>query len=161
MDISGEQQFELQCHYFDYNGRTFGEVTTFLYIPRFYEVKKIASLNIFPLQYHESKTEVMRNLIERGRRFTTLMESHHCNYKGLAYIQQAAGPFQFTVDGSCMDCSRSACQHGHSARRSQAETALVMMRHCICCLRSWCAGPLANVLMRELRALGSCFGRRA
>lgn len=98
----GEKQFELQCRYFDYNGKSFGEVTTFLYISRFYGVKKIASLDVFPLQYHESKTEVTRNLVERGRKFTTLMGTHHCNYKGLAYIQQAAGPFQFTVEGRIM-----------------------------------------------------------
>lgn len=97
-----EKQFELQCRYFGYNGKSFGEVTTFFYIPRFNGVKSIASLNIFPLQYHESKTEITRNLVEQGRRFTTLMGSHHCNYKGLAYIQQAAGPFQFTVEGRIM-----------------------------------------------------------
>lgn len=81
-----EKQFELQCHYFDYNNKSFNKVTTFLYISHFYEVKRITSLNIFSLQYHKSKTEITWNLIEWDCRFITLMRSHHCNYKDLMYI---------------------------------------------------------------------------
>ncbi len=59
-----------------------------------------------------------------------------------------------------MDRSRSASQHGYLARRSQAETALVVMRHFISCMRWWWAGLLANVSVRDRPALGSRHNRR-
>lgn len=90
---SKEKQFELQCCYFNYNDKSFSKVTTFLYILRFYNIKKIASLDVFSLQYHKLKTEITQNLVEQGQKFTTLMKTHHCNYKSLTYIQQTADSF--------------------------------------------------------------------
>jgi hypothetical protein len=49
----GERFFKLDCQYLDYDGKVFGEVETSLAVDEFRGVKKINTLNVFPLQYHE------------------------------------------------------------------------------------------------------------
>jgi hypothetical protein len=50
--------FELSCHYLTYDGKLFGEVTTTVRILEFHGIKKITSLEIYPLLYHATKEKI-------------------------------------------------------------------------------------------------------
>jgi hypothetical protein len=83
----GECFFKLDYQYFDYNGKVFGEVEISLDIPQFWGVKKINTLNVFPLKYHEQVEELRGTLVARGQKFISLMGKHHCYYKGYAFVK--------------------------------------------------------------------------
>jgi hypothetical protein len=84
----GECFFKLDCRYLDYDGKVFGEVKTSLAIAEFRGVKKINTLDVFPLQYHEQAEKLKDALTARGRKFISLIGIHHRNYKGIAFIKQ-------------------------------------------------------------------------
>ncbi|OCK73251.1 hypothetical protein K432DRAFT_313292, partial [Lepidopterella palustris CBS 459.81] len=98
----GEKYFELDCHYLDYDGNVFGEVTTTLAIPEFRSKRKIISLNVFPLEYHKTQADVRRDLIRNGRKFMSLQGINHCEYEGLAYFRTKDGPLKFSTKGRIM-----------------------------------------------------------
>lgn len=62
----GECFFKLDCRYLDYDGKVFGEIETSLAIAEFQGVKKINSLDIFPLQYHKQAEKLTDALIARS-----------------------------------------------------------------------------------------------
>lgn len=41
----------------------------------------------YPLKYHESPTKMTASLVERGRKFISLMGIVHCEFKGLAFYK--------------------------------------------------------------------------
>jgi hypothetical protein len=69
----GECFFKLDCRYFDYDGKVFGEVEIPLGIPQFRGVKKINTLDVFPLKYHEQVEELKDILVACGQKFISLM----------------------------------------------------------------------------------------
>ncbi|KAI9770678.1 MAG: hypothetical protein M1839_003062 [Geoglossum umbratile] len=83
----GECFFKLDCRYLDYDGKVFGEVETSLAVTEFRGVKKINTLHVFPLQYHEQAERLKDALAARGRKFISLIGIHHCNYKGIAFAK--------------------------------------------------------------------------
>ena len=97
-----ETTFNLNCQYLDFDGKVFGEVTTTLSIAEFQGVKKINTLDVFPLQYHEQKEEVKSTLCARGRRFISLRGMHHVNYKGNAFLRECGKPVKGYVEGRVM-----------------------------------------------------------
>ncbi|KAI9767831.1 MAG: hypothetical protein M1839_004332 [Geoglossum umbratile] len=84
----GECFFKLDCRYLDYNGKVFGEVETSLAVAEFWGAKKINTLDVFPLQYHEQAEKLRDALTTRGRKFISLIGIYHRNYKGIAFIKQ-------------------------------------------------------------------------
>ena len=86
--MSKEKYFHLSTYFIDYNGTKFGKVFQGLKIPEFTGVKRIQSLDAFPLIYHEKVAEVKLALINRGRRYVSLPAVHHCSYSGLAHVKR-------------------------------------------------------------------------
>ncbi|KAI9765879.1 MAG: hypothetical protein M1839_005295, partial [Geoglossum umbratile] len=84
----GECFFKLDCRYLDHNGKVFGEVETSLAVAEFRGAKKINTLDVFPLQYHEQAGKLKDALTARGRKFISLIGIYHRNYKGIAFIKQ-------------------------------------------------------------------------
>ncbi|KAI9766368.1 MAG: hypothetical protein M1840_006632 [Geoglossum simile] len=84
----GECFFKLDCRYLDYNRKIFGEVETSLAVAEFRGTKKVNTLDVFPLQYHEQAEKLKDALTARGRKFISLMGIYHRNYKGIAFIKQ-------------------------------------------------------------------------
>ena len=56
--IFNEKSFKLDCYYFSYNRKAFGEVKTTLFILEFCSTIKIISLNVFPLERYEKQAEI-------------------------------------------------------------------------------------------------------
>ncbi|KAI9769842.1 MAG: hypothetical protein M1840_003836 [Geoglossum simile] len=98
----GECFFKLDCRYFDYDGKVFGEVEIPLGIPQFRGVKKINTLNVFPLKYHEQVEELKDTLVARGQKFISLMGMHHRYYKGIAFVKRNDRRVKFYVESRIM-----------------------------------------------------------
>ncbi len=74
---NGVEYFHLECHYVDFDGKAFGETPIELAILKFRGIKRIDSLNTFPLEYHSNKDKVKAHLIQCGRKFISLIGVHH------------------------------------------------------------------------------------
>ena len=98
----GEVFFQLECRYLDYDGKLFGEVLTSLVIESFRGVKKINTLDVFPLQYHEQKEELKEVLLAYGWKFVSLMGKHHHRYNSFTFVKKDGKPFRFKIGGQIM-----------------------------------------------------------
>ncbi|KAG0129740.1 hypothetical protein HOY82DRAFT_487773 [Tuber indicum] len=94
--------FQLDCHYVEYDGKTYGEASAVLEIDEFRGARRIDSLGVFPLAYHEDEEDVRERLIERGRKFGSLKGMHYKYYKGLAFFKRKRGVVRVNVDGRIM-----------------------------------------------------------
>lgn len=73
-----------------------------LEIDEFRGARRIDSLGIFPLAYHEDEEQVRERLIERGRKFGSLKGMHYKFYKGLAFFKRKRGAVRLNVNGRIM-----------------------------------------------------------
>jgi hypothetical protein len=95
---SGAKFYSLKCRYHDYDGEIFGEASIKLKIPKFHGTKRINLLEAFPLRYHIDRNEVRADLVQRGRKFLSLMGSHHCHFHGTAFYMKKGMPVQMSVN---------------------------------------------------------------
>ncbi|KAI5840555.1 hypothetical protein DFP73DRAFT_482409 [Morchella snyderi] len=94
--------FQLDCHYIDYDGKTFGKANAVLEIEEFRGARRIDSLGVFPLAYHDEEEKIREKLIERGRKFLSLKGMHYKFYKGLAFFKRKKGVVRLNVHGRVM-----------------------------------------------------------
>lgn len=88
-DSLGGVYLAVYCNSVDYNGHVFG--TTYpvvLKIDIFPGSKKIAELEVFPLQFHPKREEVRQRLIERGQKRIHIQNRRLNNYKGHGLIEK-------------------------------------------------------------------------
>jgi hypothetical protein len=90
--------YSMQCRYLDFDGKIFGEVSTELPVVKFRGTQRIDTLSCFPLQFHPDESSMTADLVECGRRFVSLMGSHHRHCRGDAFFIQDDRPFQAFVD---------------------------------------------------------------
>ncbi|TPX21797.1 hypothetical protein DIZ76_015760 [Coccidioides immitis] len=107
INISQGICFEIECRSLDYDRRAFSEMTSILQIPKFQSAKKISDLPVFPLEYHNSKSKIEPELVERGRKFVKFMDITYCEYDSLAHFKTKKVPFKFQATG-CMMVDPSA-----------------------------------------------------
>ncbi|KAK5071431.1 hypothetical protein LTR70_010555 [Exophiala xenobiotica] len=98
----GVEYFELQCQYLDFDGKVFGTVTERLPVERFHGARPITALDIYPLYFHPTPNKIMQSLIERGRKFISLMGSHHRTYDGVAFRRVKDGLVRKSVQSKIM-----------------------------------------------------------
>jgi hypothetical protein len=77
--------YGMTCHYLDFDGDVFGEATVELAIPKFRGAVRIGSLKSFPLCYHPDQNAIKVDLISCGKKFVSLMGSHHRHCHGAAF----------------------------------------------------------------------------
>ncbi|KAK7747874.1 hypothetical protein SLS53_001125 [Cytospora paraplurivora] len=83
----------------DYSGKGFGRHREPIDIPEFIGVKKIDTLNAFPLNFHEDKEAIVEHLVRRGQIFESLAGHHYKAYDGTAITWDREGnevPIQIT-----------------------------------------------------------------
>ncbi|KAL8396315.1 hypothetical protein RB594_004692 [Gaeumannomyces avenae] len=82
-------RLRLEC--IDYSGKEFGRSREVVDVPEFIGLRKITSLNAFPLSFHEAKEEVTELLVGRGKLFEDL--AGHCfkSYDGTAITWDREG----------------------------------------------------------------------
>jgi hypothetical protein len=98
----GERFFKLDCRYLNYDGKVFGEIETTLTVAEFRGVRKINTLDVFPLQYHEQVEKLKDTLTTRGRKFVTLIGIHHRRYEGIAFVKRKEKYDKVYVKGRVM-----------------------------------------------------------
>lgn len=76
--------FELTCSLVDFDGNRLGVRTLVPRIKTFAQTKRIVDLPIFPLEYHSQRHQIWAKLIERGRRFESLVGVQYCHHDGMA-----------------------------------------------------------------------------
>ena len=101
-EFRGEKDFQLECRYLDYNGKTFGEASESFTIDEFRGVKKINSLNVFPLDYHPQQSELESWLKDQGATFISLKGVQHRQYEGDAFLIRKGQPDVVKVSGRIM-----------------------------------------------------------
>ena len=80
---------EITCSAVDYDGTYFGMTyPTTVRIPEFPGSKKIAELDVFPLQFHPKREEIRQTLIERGQKRIHIQNRRLNNYKGHGLIEK-------------------------------------------------------------------------
>lgn len=95
---NGVPYFHAECAYLDYNGQTFGEVSTALGIRAFQGAKQIDGLEAFPLEFHRQQDEMKKYFIRCGRQFTSLIGQHHAQYRGNAFYMENGDYVEVPVD---------------------------------------------------------------
>jgi hypothetical protein len=96
---SGNEYFHIEGRYLDFDGQQFGEATTALGIYRFRGVKRINSLDAFPLEYHEETDTEKKNLEANGRKFVKFKNIHHRYYEGNAFCWEKGEIDKISVHG--------------------------------------------------------------
>ncbi len=99
---SGLKYCNMECRYLDFDGEVLGEVSIELHIPKFRGTKRINTLEAFPLQYHSNQSDVRTDLIKCGRKFISLMGSHHRHCRGKAFYIHEGYRVEFSVDSRIM-----------------------------------------------------------
>ena len=80
---------EITCSFVDYNGKTFGIADTVTQkIPEFPGSRKIAELNVFPLQFHPTRDRIRQDLIQRGQKRIGIKDRRFNNYHGHGLIER-------------------------------------------------------------------------
>ena len=100
--ITGTKYYSLGCRYLDFNGEVFGEVSIELKIMKFRGTKRINTLEAFPLQYHRSSNSIKADLVQCGRKFVSLIGSHHRQYYGSAFYMKKDEAIQVPVNSRIM-----------------------------------------------------------
>ncbi|KAJ0314578.1 hypothetical protein Brms1b_006733 [Colletotrichum noveboracense] len=72
---------ELWLNYVNCSGDDFGVAVQSEYIPRFRGTRPINSLRLYPAKYHDEFDGVQKRLIERGRKFASLVGKHYKAYR--------------------------------------------------------------------------------
>jgi hypothetical protein len=94
--------FHIRCHYLDSDGKVFGEVSTALGIEKFRGTRRINSLGVFPLLYHQKEKETRAYLDKCGQKFLSLISVHHCQYQGMAFYMKKNCPVKLFVNSWIM-----------------------------------------------------------
>jgi hypothetical protein len=96
------QWYTVEGRYLEYDGKTFGMGTTHSEISSFQGVRKIASLDCYPLQYHKESEKLKAQLIERGKHFVSLQGMNYRHHKGMAYAKRKKQVLKIHIDGRVM-----------------------------------------------------------
>lgn len=92
------EYFYIEGRYLNFNDKLFGEALTALGISKFRGARPINSLEAFPLQYHQCVDE-KKELVNRDRKFISLMGIHHRQYQGNAFFMDRGSPVTISVNG--------------------------------------------------------------
>jgi len=99
---AGIAYFHMECRYLDSDGAVFGEVSAALGIAKFAGIKRIANLAAFPLAYHPRRSEMRTSLVNRGRRFVSLLGVHHLQYYGNGFFMEKGEVVEVPVKSRIM-----------------------------------------------------------
>ena len=76
--------FTVDCVRFDYDGEKFGPVQDSISIFKYEEDRMITKLDVYPISYAEKPDELIKTLLNRGRRFAEYKGFQHRRYEGLS-----------------------------------------------------------------------------
>ena len=77
-------------------------VTERLPVERFYGAREITALDIYQIYFHPTPNTILQSLIERRRKFISLIGSHHRTYDGVAFRRVKDGLLRKSVQSKIM-----------------------------------------------------------
>ncbi|KAH0841050.1 putative AAA family ATPase [Fonsecaea pedrosoi] len=92
----------VEGRYLEYDGKNFGMGTTHAEISSFQGVRKITSLDCYPLQYHKHAEKMRTQLIDRGKHFVALQGMNYRHHRGMAYTKRKKQVLKINIDGRVM-----------------------------------------------------------
>ena len=69
----------------DFDRKVFSEILSEYTIKKFRRAKQITALEIFPLKYYLSKSQIRGYLTEYGQRFLSIIDIYLYKYKGKVF----------------------------------------------------------------------------
>ena len=99
---NGSKYYKMECRYLDYDGQVFGETSINLAIVKFPGKKRISTLNAFPLQYHPDEKAMKAHLIDCGRKFVSMLGTHHRYCRGTEFYMKDGEAMTVSVDSCVM-----------------------------------------------------------
>jgi hypothetical protein len=94
--------FHVKCHYLDFNGKAFGEVSTTLKIWTFQGAKPIDRLEAFPLTFHQCHKEMREHFVRCGWQFVFLIGQHYVQYHDNAFYIEKNNYIKVSVNSCIM-----------------------------------------------------------
>ncbi|PMD67462.1 uncharacterized protein K444DRAFT_514843, partial [Hyaloscypha bicolor E] len=79
------EYFYIKACYLNFNRKVFRKTLNKYTIKKFYRIKEIIILEVFPLKYYLGKKQVKAYLSEYGRKFLFIIDIYFCEYKGKAF----------------------------------------------------------------------------
>ena len=92
--------YSIEARYIEHDGTSLGYGHVAEEIYQFSGARRISSLPVYPLQYHEAETELRDELIQRGRQFMLLSGVHFKDYSGLAFRKDEKSVYRVNVSDS-------------------------------------------------------------
>ncbi|KAI0130486.1 P-loop containing nucleoside triphosphate hydrolase protein [Xylariales sp. AK1849] len=100
-----EAGLALSVEFVDYDGEMFGTREMQFRIPKYSGTLRCEHLNIKPLELQPNQDDIRQLLIERGRRFESLLGQKFMHYSGVAVKKKQCGYERFNLTGRVMvDC---------------------------------------------------------
>ncbi|KAF2089738.1 hypothetical protein K490DRAFT_37021 [Saccharata proteae CBS 121410] len=96
------EYYSVDGRYLEYDGKNFGLGDFDVDIWEFKGTKKISSLDTYPLSYHRDAEKLRKELIERGKLFTSMTGMNYRFHKGLAFEKKRRGVAKHNVNGRVM-----------------------------------------------------------
>ena len=94
--------YNIDGKYLEYDGKSFGMGNLAVQVPSFQGVRRISSLECYPLQYHKDADNLRKQLIERGKKFVALEGVHYKYHKGMAYTKRKRQILKININGRIM-----------------------------------------------------------
>ena len=94
--------YDIEGKYLEYDGKSFGMGTLAVQVPSFQGVRRIPSLECYPLHYHKDSEKLKTELIERGKKFVALEGVHYKFHKGMAFTKRKRQILKININGRIM-----------------------------------------------------------
>jgi len=99
---NGIKYFHMVYRYLNFNGQVFGETLTTQGISAFKDIKRIDSLEAFPLKFYPRQKEIVEYIVKCGKIFVNLMGQYHVQYRGNAFYRTDGSYVEVPVDSRIM-----------------------------------------------------------
>jgi hypothetical protein len=94
--------YNIEGKYLEYDGKSFGMGTLSVQVPSFQGVRRISTLDCYPLSYHKDAETLKTQLIERGKKFVSLEGVHYKFHKGMAFTKRKRQILKININGRIM-----------------------------------------------------------
>lgn len=73
------------------DGKNFGFVSKTVKIPSYDGYRPLTQLGVFPLDHHQHAMQIRASLLDRGKKYASMLGAHHCSYDGVAAFDGCYG----------------------------------------------------------------------
>jgi hypothetical protein len=93
----GEPIYNINCYSIDWDGEVFGRRHEYVVNNSFEGTRAITRLPAYPLEFHPNKSKLLKELLERGKKWAIFAGYHYMAYKGVALGYSWCGMVKHSV----------------------------------------------------------------